>query len=249
MRKSAFKSRKEHERLSLPLSAAVVAAAQEKFNAVRGSECVQLDNSDLQSFITPEPTETNVASVVPSESLAGINLYARLLALMAWLWLLAALPFVTDAACFLFVVALLAITWIMLALAWLCGLFEARYLLRSSSARRWWLSAGLAGLLGLLLAFTDVGFILRVALSERALNAYVASVPPGTRNATHTNRPVGLFLVGGTEERDGVVVLYTSSSFLDRHGIAHIPEGAIPPSNLRSVKHLFGSWYSFRWKF
>jgi hypothetical protein len=240
--------RKEHKRSSMPLTAAIVAAAQEKFNAVQSSKGVQADNSGVQRAILNEPMEDNVPSVALNESMDRDALYAMVLAAMAWLWLLAALPFLTDAACQFPVAGVLAITWMILALAWLCGLLLAQSVLRSSSARRWWLSAGLAGLLGLLLAFTDVGFLLRVAISERALNAYVAAVPAGTTNAIHSIRQVGLFLVDGTEESNGVVVLYTSSSFLDRQGVAFVPEGVIPPQHL-SMKHLFGPWYSFRWRF
>ncbi len=242
-----FRRRKVRQRLSIPLSEAVVATAQEKFNAARSSERVQPDISGVRSEITTEPTENKAASTVPSESMEGATLYAKLLAVFACLWLLVALPFVTDAACPLFATLGLAIHWLILAFAWLFGLW-APFLVRSSSARRWWLSAGIAGLLGLLLAFTDVGFMFRVALSERALGAYVATVPSGTKNSSHSNRLVGLFLVDGTEENNGAVVLYTSSGFLDRYGIAYVPPGAIPPSGV-SVKHLFGPWYRFKWRF
>src|SRR5262249_20598945 len=162
-----------------------------------------------------------------------------ILAALAWLWLIVALPFITDAACDMFVALVLGFTWMALALSWLCGLFAVPFISRSSSARLifktyfgvtedeivpflppsssarlWWASAGLAGLLGLLLAFSDAGLILRVALSERKLNAHVAAVPPGTNNSSHPNRLVGLFFVDGTEESNGVVALYTSSDFL-----------------------------------
>lgn len=245
---SWLKRRKERERLSLPVSAAVVAAALEKFNPVRSSECVQSDTSGIRRAITNEPMGNQAAAIAPNESIDGMTLYAKFLAVFAWLWLLAALPFVTDAACEFIASMLLAVTWMILAFAWLCGLLAAPFLFRSASARKWWFSAGLAGILGLLLAFTDVDFMLRVALSERALSAHVASVPPGTQNSIHPNRLVGLFLVDGTEESGGAVFLYTSSGFLDRYGVAYVPDGAIPPSHL-SMKHLFGPWYHFKWRF
>jgi hypothetical protein len=176
-------------------------------------------------------------------------LYARILAALAWLWLVVALPFITDAACNIFAAFVLGFAWMALALSWLCVLFAVPFLSRSSSARLWWASAGLAGLVGLLLAFSDAGLILRVALSERALNAYVATVPPGTKNYSHPNRLVGLFFVDGTEESNGVVALYTSSDFLDRHGIIFVPDGATVPEYLRGLRHLYGKWYSFWWHF
>lgn len=248
MRKAWLKRRREREQSAFPFSEAVLAAAQEKFNAARSSESVKASASDIRATIPNNPGEDQYSPDGANESIVGNTSYAMLLALMAWLWFLAALPFLTDAACQIFVAAILAILWMILAFTWLCGLFMARSLLRSSSAWKWWLSAGLAGLLGLLMAFTDVGFIARVALSDRALSAYVAAVPAGTENTTHSPRLVGLFLVDGTQESDGVVLLYTSTDFLDRHGIAYVPKGVIPPSHL-SMKHLFGQWYSFWWHF
>ncbi len=239
---------KKRKQSSIPLSSAILAAAHTKFNSVRSSEAVQTDNSDVQRTIPNERTGNKVPSVAPSESSERGHPYARVLAAMTWLWFLAALPFLTDAACNFLMAGVLAISWMILALAWVCALLMRHSLLNSASARRWWLSAGLAGLLGLLLVYTDLGLLLRVALSERELNAYNAAVPSGTRNIIHSNRQVGLFLVDGTEEINGVVVLYTSSSFLDRHGVVFVPDGAIPPSDL-STRHLFGPWYSFRWRF
>lgn len=172
-----------------------------------------------------------------------------LLVALAWLWLVTVLPFVTDAACNMFIGFALAVSWMLLALVWLCVPLFAYPSLRSPRRRSYWLSAGLAGLLGLLLAFNNVGLQLRVALSERWLVEYVATVPPGTRESLHPFRRVGLFWVDGTEEKDGVVLLYTSTSFLNRYGVAHVPDGATPPTHLRNVRHLFGPWYSFEWKF
>jgi hypothetical protein len=91
--------------------------------------------------------------------------------------------------------------------------------------------------------------ILRVALSERALNACVAAVPPGTYNPSHPDRPVGLFFVDGTEESNVVVALYTSSDFLDRQGIIFVPDEAAVPEKFWDLRHLPGKWYRFRWHF
>ena len=268
-----FKERKEREQSWFPISSSVVAAAQEKFQAGRSSEAVQADQTSVQRAISAEPTESNISPLASNDSIDSGTLYARILAALAWLWLVVALPFITDAACDMFVAIVLGFTWMALALSWLCGLFAVpfifrsslarlilktfgvtedeivQFLPRSSSGRLWWASAGLAGLVGLLLAFSDAGLILRVALSERALNGYVAAVPPGTKNSSHPNRLVGLFFVDGTEESNGVVALYTSSDFLDRQGIIFVPDGATAPGSFWDLRHLHGKWYRFRWHF
>lgn len=243
-----LKRRKERERSWLLLSTAVMATAQEKFQLGRSSEALQVDKSGVQMTIPTELTQNRIDPLVPYESMESDSSYGLILAGLSWLWLLTALPFITDAACNFIAAIVLALTWFALALTWLCGLFVP-YLLRSSSARLWWSSAGLAGLLGLVLAFSDVGLILRVALSERALNTYVASISPGTQNPIHPNHQVGLFFVDGTEESNGVVALYTSSDFLDRQGIIFVPDAATPPGHFQSLRHLYGKWYSFWFHF
>lgn len=268
-----LKGRKEREQSWFPISSTVVAAAKEKFQAGRSSKAVQADQTSVQRTISAEPTESNIDLLTFHDSIESGTLFASILAALAWLWLVVALPFITDAACNMFATFVLGFTWMVLALSWLCGLFAVPFLsrawlarlilktfdvtedeivpflFRSSPARLWWASAGLASLLGLLLAFSDAGLILRVALSERALNAYVAAVPPGTQNSSHPNRLVGLFLVDGTEESNGVVALYTSKEFIDRHGIIFVPDGATAPGHLWDLRHLHGKWYSFRWHF
>src|SRR5437899_997592 len=84
----------------------------------------------------------------------------RALAVLAWLWLLVARPFLTDVACNLFVGGLLCGTWVLLALAWLLvGLVGLRH---SQTGRSWWLAA-IAGCLGVGLTFTDAGLVARMA--------------------------------------------------------------------------------------
>jgi hypothetical protein len=264
--------RKEREQSWFPISSSVVAAAREKSQTGRAIEAVQANQTSVQRAISAELTESNISPLTSNVSIESGTLYARMLAALAWLWFIVALPFITDAAGDLFMTIMLGFTWMALALFWLCGLFAMPFISRSSlvrlifktyfgvtqdeivlfhprssSAQLWWASAGLAVLVGLLLAFSDAGLILRVALSERALNAYVAAVPPGTQNLSHPNRLVGLFFVDGARESNGVVALYTyhRGVFPDLQGIVFVPDGATAPGHFRDLRHLHGKWYRF----
>jgi hypothetical protein len=163
-------------------------------------------------------------------------------AALAWSWLLVATPFVTDIDCDLFIGLILFFSWCVLAVVWLGLGYEARPL------SRWWLSAGLAGCLGPALTFTDAGLAARVALCRPWLDAYAEGVAPGTHDFPEEPHRVGLFLVDGTEEYDGAVLLY-SGGFINRTGIAYVPEGQEPPAHLLHVRRLTGQWYGFVWKF
>jgi hypothetical protein len=173
----------------------------------------------------------------------------RILALFSWLWLLAAIPFLTDATCCFPIALLLGFSWCVLGAAWLCLPLVNRSAFTSRSWRRWYFAAASTGLFGLMLAFTDMGLIARVTLCEAWLNSYVADVPSGTSEFKHETRVVGLFGVDGTEEHEGVVLLYTSTGFLDRQGLAHAPPGSNAPSWVRLDRHLHGDWFHFVWSF
>jgi hypothetical protein len=171
---------------------------------------------------------------------------ARTHAALAWLWLLAALPFLTDAACNVLAGLVLLASWSFLAVAWLAvGVVS-----RSRTSRLWWLAAGVAGGLGAALAFTDIGLVARVAVSRPWLDAYARQVAPGTAVA-HEPRWVGLFLVEQTEEEAGVVFLYTSRSFLNRNGVAWVPPGQgttrLGSRHIHDCLH--GPWHGFEWNF
>jgi hypothetical protein len=169
------------------------------------------------------------------------------LAALAWLWLLAALPFLTDTACNVFAGLLLLLTWVPLALAWAVEALAWRW---HAWSRRWLLAAGAALGLGVALAFTDAGLAARAALSRPWLDAYARGVPLNGGESTHETRLVGLFLVDGTENVDGVVFLYTNQGWLDRYGLAYVPsqQEGVPISH-RSTRPLLGRWHAFRWKF
>jgi hypothetical protein len=174
----------------------------------------------------------------------------RLLAVAAWAWLLAALPFVTDTATPFPIAFWLGPAWLALAGIWCLFPFFSSTGLRSTPWRRWWIAAGVAGLIGPTLAVTHLGLVVRLFLCERQLTAYATGVAPGTGEFLHDPTTVGLFRVDGTEEYQGAVFLYTSTDFLDRDGLVYFPGGADPPLPGRiGTRHLYGPWHRFRWHF
>jgi hypothetical protein len=168
------------------------------------------------------------------------------LTVAAWGWLVAALPFLSDAACNTFVELGLLASGALIGLAWVV-LTALRLSLLPGSFRWQWLSVPLAGILGFALLVTDWDLAVRVALSESALRRHVESVPPDAPS-DETQRWIGLFHVEETEEYDGAVYLFTCQSFINRHGVAYIPPGSKVAPRMR-VSHLYGSWYSFEWRF
>src|SRR5262249_33980231 len=167
----------------------------------------------------------------------------RVLTVLAFLWLAVALPFLTDAGCNMFVGLGLAASRAVLGIIWLSFLPVGW-----RAGRRWWLSAGGAGCLGLGLGLTHVGLVGRVALSESSLEAYAAEVRP---DFLHPPRRVGLFLVDGESTQAGIVFLYTSQSFLNREGLAYVPPGTELPAQIprHHLRHLYGPWHWACWRF
>lgn len=165
----------------------------------------------------------------------------RVLAWLAGLWLAFALVFLTDASCFILIGFGLAFGWLVLVLLWAVLAAVEPAVFRCRASRRRWLAAGTAAGLGVALATTDVGLVVRVALCQSALVRYAEQVGPDSYQS-HEWRRVGLFLVDGHEQKDGIVYLYTSQSFLDREGIAYIPAGTTAEP-FHQVRHLFGPWY------
>jgi hypothetical protein len=167
----------------------------------------------------------------------------RILTVLAWLWLAVALPFLTDAGCDMFVALGLAASWAVLGIIWLV-LLPVGW--RTGWA--WLLSAGVAGCLGLVFGLTNLGLVLRVALSESSLAGYAAEVQP---DFLHPPQRVGLFLVDGESTYDGIVFLYTSQGFLNREGLAYVPPGTELPAQIprHHLRHLYGPWYWACWRF
>jgi hypothetical protein len=182
---------------------------------------------------------------VPRPSLVGV----RLLVVCAMVWLVAALPIVTDAGAAYPVSLFLGAAWWLLAWAWVRLPFRSLAELRSRPWRRWWLTAGAIVVPGAVLAMTDLGTVARLYLCEHEVTAYVAGVAPKTAEYQHEPRRVGLFRVVGTAESHGIVTVETTTGFLDRHihGLVYAPQaqGELRSGKLQS-RHLYGPWYAFR---
>jgi hypothetical protein len=171
----------------------------------------------------------------------------QLVGVGAWAWLLAALPFLTDTAtpfpfdlCF-------GATWLALAVAWLVLSIVSAAGLRWAPWRRWWIATSVAGVIGLTVAATDFGLVVRLFLCERQLTAYATAVAPGTSDVLQESTSVGLFRVEKTEEYGGAVFLYTNSK---QSGLVYFPGGTSPPyRGGMKTHHLYGPWHLFRWKF
>jgi hypothetical protein len=171
---------------------------------------------------------------------------ARCQAVIAWLWLLIAVPFVSEPHHNLFAMLFLGasgfcigMTWVLYSVTW------PQFL--SQPSRKWWLSIPLAGSLGVALLFSNYGLALRIMLCENSLREYIATVPPG-QPADGKVQWIGLFRVEEVTEYQGAVYFYTGAGFLDRSGLAYIPPGLLPTPKIR-VHHLYGPWYTFVWRF
>jgi hypothetical protein len=172
-----------------------------------------------------------------------LPLSAWLLVCAGWVWFLFAVVYFTDAACSFTAFLAVASSGVFLGFLWMSFSTLVPRLLR----RYVWLSVPFAGALAAGLALTDWGLTLRVALCEAELADYVAKVSAGGLPENAPGR-VGLFHVDEVTTYDGGVYFYTSRSFLNRHGVAHLPPGA-KSAPRTSVSHLCGRWYSFEWHF
>jgi hypothetical protein len=165
------------------------------------------------------------------------------------LWLLGAIPFFTDAAVNVFVLALFGLSGSVIGVFWLILSGLNPYLLKPPF-RRQWLIVPAAGAIGLGLLFTDYGLMLRIALSQTALHHALEAVPSGADTfVLDEPRRIGLFRVTKITEYDGAKYLFTCTSFINQNGIARIPAGAKLPPSFRRVHHLYRDWYSFEWHF
>jgi hypothetical protein len=145
----------------------------------------------------------------------------RLMAAASLLWLLATLPFVTDAGPGFLEPLALGMAGLVIGLAWVIRTAACPPKVWSAEAA-WWLSVPASGAIAFGLLATDHGLALRTRLCESRLTGFVAEVA-GQDQADWTPRWVGLFYVDEVQEYEGGVYLFTSGGFLNRNGIAHIP--------------------------
>jgi hypothetical protein len=188
------------------------------------------------------------ARKIPDFRLPPDLLGVQLLGIGAWAWLLVAIPFFADTATpFPLLDLCFAAAWIALACAWFVSPIVSAAGLRWAPWRRWWIAAGVAGVIGLIVAATDLGLVVRLFLCERQLTAYAAAVAPGTSDVLQEPTSVGLFRVDKAEEDRGAVYLYTNSHQV---GLVYFPGGTSPPyRGGMKTHHLYGPWHLFRWKF
>jgi hypothetical protein len=159
----------------------------------------------------------------------------RHLAIFTWLWLLATLPFLTDAGCSFFTGTLLFLAWVLLGIAW-------HFRGRRRTAWMWWLTAVAPGCLAVVLTVTDIGLAARVALSRDWLDAHAQRAP-----LKHEPQWVGLFWVEQTQREGGGLFLYTGSGIISRYGLAYAPTEQGPTRfGDRLLKgRLDGPWHRF----
>jgi len=171
------------------------------------------------------------------------------LGLLAAVWLLVAIPIVTDTGIPGFTALFLLAIGFLLGFIWL-GVFCSNPLPRTRAGIFWTLSLPCAGILSVLLTVGDVGLRVRLALCRPSLERYVTTLPPGT-NAFSLHQGVGLFWVGSVEGHQGSVLLYTSGSgLMNSTGLAYYPPNSrLPPVTIKRLTHLSGNWYLFEEKF
>jgi hypothetical protein len=173
----------------------------------------------------------------------------RVLGVIASLWVVLAIPFLTDTGYYFLTAFFFLGSGFLLTLIWLIIVIISR-----SNIRNWaevaWCCLTPYALIVALLATTDLALAVRVAISENSLTQYISTVPAGTC-APVPKQFVGLFWVSETQECQGSVVLFTSAcGFMNRSGLAYIPPGSrIPPGKWREVRRVYRNWYRFEWKF
>ncbi len=172
------------------------------------------------------------------------------LAVLAWLWLVTTVVFRVP-------VLVLAGGWLALGAAWV-------YLLVGRRFPRPWAGdlgfgtaalAAVLGLLGFLQSSSRFGPDLaeQVAQSEPELLAYIGQLAPGSWEIRHEPRRVGVLVIDGTEELDGLVLLYIPAEKgrydINRYGVAYNSSGRPMPGRTGITEHLYGPWYRFVWWF
>src|SRR5262249_6436668 len=174
-----------------------------------------------------------------------LPLTARILIGITSLWFAFAVVYLTDAACDFTIFFALLCSGIAIGFVWVIITLLSHRLRTKPSCL--WFSVPLGGAVASVLAVRGAGLALRVYLCDGALGEYVVSVPPeGIRK--EQAQWIGLFRVEEATVCDGGVYLYTSQSWLNRHGVAHIPIGSkVAPRT--SVQHLYGQWFRFEWRF
>jgi hypothetical protein len=176
---------------------------------------------------------------------------ARVFAGLSWSWLIIFLPGLTNVGMgfmaewvFMHACPFFAILWVIATVAMFWD-----YQLPSRAAVCWWLVANAALILVAVLLITHVGVSIRTRISEPWLDEKVAMANQGVQFSREPCT-VGLFQVEEIWVHQGAVYFFTGDyGLLDQAGIAFIPNGADPLGRTRVLRHLYGDWYSFVWRF
>ncbi len=162
----------------------------------------------------------------------------------SWVWLVATVPALSDADRGGFVRAVLVTAGFLLGLVQL-GVSLTALLWPRSGARRWAVAGLVAGVLIQVAWATDLPLVVRLRLSQPALQRFMAdpqACPPGRT----TGGATGLFDFEWVfRAENGAVYFITGYGFKEPYGFVYLPPGATAH---QPVEHLFGPWYRFnRW--
>ncbi len=169
----------------------------------------------------------------------------RVIVLSGWIWFLAALPEVTDAAMSILWWMVLLFSGVLIGLAWVvysCAYYVA---FRALFIRWWWLSVPALGFLAIALATTHRDLAVRVWLCDSTMTEYAEEArrdPESVRGVF--GRRIGLFNVSHTSADENQVLFFTASAYLDSAGVAYRPNG-LPPEYVHRSEHLYGPWWWF----
>ena len=189
----------------------------------------------------------SIAVVLPGVDRLGAPSRFRLLAALAFGWLLLALDGFSNTTCDFDLLMLLLFGGVFLGLGWVLATGFALHRLQSWRDWACWLAVPCAGLLGMLFATTDVGLRCRFAMSESALTERAESLLAGADASAFPSR-VGLFWVRRAEVDQGVVYFYTSQSFINQEGLAYSSQPIVSPPR-KSIQPLAGPRHLFVWWF
>jgi hypothetical protein len=131
--------------------------------------------------------------------------------------------------------------WLLIAVAAVAGLLALHH--------DWvrWAVAPAMGVAVIALAYADVPFNARFALSEASLERFAQSVASG---AKHGDQWVGLYPLTWSERIDGGArFLVSETGFLDSYGFAWIPNGRPAEESRTEYTHIEGPWYVWEHRF
>jgi hypothetical protein len=138
------------------------------------------------------------------------------------------------------VVAILALSWLVLTISWLVRLSVALW--RQQAAAHWarWMLPAVLALATVLLIDSEAPMHARFAVSEPSLERFARSV----RTEYHSSRLVGLYSVTSVEPIPGGARFIVSPDTWDwkSYGFAYSPD-RVPTYEDGTYEHFTGPWY------